>query len=166
MSKRLQSSAKTFSIFNNKKTNSKDHEDAQSSKPRKSVGESSSKSKKPTSGFGFLSLEQSMNDKTLQVFKNNDYVCIRDKYPKSRVHLLLIPLPNVSDGIKLTKVEQVIAMPKAITFLKNMQDLASEIIKSSVIKPNESYPQSSDIRIGNRIVKTNKPCQNFNQFYY
>ena len=35
------------------------------------------------SGKGsFLSLEASMNDITLQVFKNDAFVCIRDKYPK------------------------------------------------------------------------------------
>lgn len=153
MSKRLQSTSKTFSIFTKKKSTSPTNmdNDAHNSITKKSPGSSKSVSKKPVSGFGFLSLEQSMNDKTLQVYKNDEFVCIRDKYPKSRIHLLLIPLPEASNGIKLTKVEQVLQMPTAIQFLKNIRDLALEIIKSSVIKSKETYPQLNDIKIGKQI---------------
>lgn len=80
----------------------------------------------------FLSLEPSMNDKTLQVYKDEEFVCIRDKYPKSRCHLLLIPYPI--KGTKLLKVEDLIRLPNSIDFLKEMKSLAHKIV--------ETLPQS------------------------
>ncbi len=80
---------------------------------------------KTSSKGSFLSLEASMNDVSLRVFKNDAFVCIRDKYPKANTHLLLIPLlPK-----KLFKVEQVIQMPNAIEFLKSFRTTADEIIE-------------------------------------
>ena len=75
----------------------------------------------------FLSLESSMNDKTLQVFKNDSFVCIRDKYPKSKIHLLLIPLLSK----RMTKVENLIQIPNSIDFLHQIRNTTNEIINSS-----------------------------------
>ena len=85
-----------------------------------------SKSEKAAKG-NFLSLEQSMNDPLMQVFKNERFVCIRDKFPKSRVHLLLIPL-----GLKLLKVEQVIQLPNRLEFLRDMKKTAGQIFENFV----------------------------------
>ena len=90
---------------------------------------SASSAKKPAPksfGGSFLSLEQSMNDKTLQVYKDDAFVCIRDKFPKAKCHLLLIPLPV--NGVKLIKLEDVIRSPNAIEFLKQMRQLVAEKI--------------------------------------
>ena len=71
---------------------------------KKSASPASAKSAAASAKGSFLSLEASMNDVTLQVFKNDAFVCIRDKYPKAKTHLLLIPLL----AKKLVKVEQAI----------------------------------------------------------
>ncbi len=96
---------------------------------------------KQTSGFSFLSLEASMNDKTLEVFRNSEFVCIRDKFPKSRIHLLLIPLPV--DGKKLLKVEQLIQLPDPIRILSQMQTVASQVITE-----NLKLQKEIDFKIG------------------
>lgn len=95
---------------------------------------SSAASRKFTS---FLSLESSLNDPTMQVFKNDRFVCIRDKYPKARFHLLLVPR-----GLKLTKVQDVIRMDNAVSFLKDMRQLAHEIVAKNCpaeVKSNIQY---------------------------
>jgi aprataxin len=40
----------------------------------------------------YMSLEPSLNDKSLQVHKDAELVCIRDKYPKAKCHYLLVPV--------------------------------------------------------------------------
>lgn len=90
----------------------------------------------------FLSLTQSMNDTTLQVYKDEKFVIIRDKYPKSKCHLLLIPLaPN--ETTKLVKVEDVIRLPHAINFLKEIKDLIATkllpLLPSTINKSHLMY---------------------------
>ena len=152
--KRLQSTAKTFAIFDKKtgqaaaNSESKATTSAKNGKNQKQAG-----TKKPaSSGFGFLSLEQSMNDKTLQVYKDKEFVCIRDKYPKSRVHLLLIPLPAASNDVKLTKVEQLIQLPKSIEFLKKCQEICEKIITTSICDKPGKFPTAEDLMIGKMIL--------------
>lgn len=78
----------------------------------------------------FLSLESSMNDTKLQIYKDDKFVCIRDKYPKSMVHFLLIPL--AIKGVKLTKVQDVLKLSNCLEFLGQMRKLADSIIDQHV----------------------------------
>ena len=41
-----------------------------------------------------LSLEISMNNNLMQIFKDDEFVCIRDKFPKAKFHALIIPISN------------------------------------------------------------------------
>lgn len=96
---------------------------------------------KPAAKFSpFLSLESSLNDPTMQVFKNDQFVCIRDKYPKARFHMLLVPRGG---PIKLTSVEDVIRLSNAVSFLKQMRQLAHEIVEKNcpdeVVKSKFQY---------------------------
>lgn len=125
-----------------------------SSAPRSSkTATKDDKSKQPPakkSGFSFLSLEASMNDKTLEVYRSDTFVCIRDKFPKSRIHLLLIPLPV--GGKKLLKVEQVIQLDKPVQFLTEMKALATQIITERVLKASADL-QETDFKIGWSLFK-------------
>ena len=97
-------------------------------KPRKNK-----KSKKPKN----LSLESSMADNTMQVFKNDNFICIQDKYPKSDTHLLLIPVRQ-----KLTNLEELIRLPESLSFLKEMKKCSKFIVDSlpnSIDKSNLQY---------------------------
>ena len=85
-----------------------------------------SSTKKAFKSSPFLSLEQSMNDRTLQVYKDDTFVVIRDKYPKAKCHMLLIPL--LINGVKLIKLEDLIRLPNSIQFLKQMKRLVSDKI--------------------------------------
>ena len=141
MAKRLQSSAKSFSIFEAAK-NDKSQTAAVAKK-------TASAAPKKASGFGaFLSLEPSMKDPALQVHNDPEFVCIRDKYPKSRLHLLLIPLPSASDGIKLLKVEQLLELADPVGFLKKCRDMANDIIATKVLTSQTKYPSKTDLMIG------------------
>jgi len=125
-----------------------------SSAPRSSkTAAKNDKSKHPAakkSGFSFLSLEASMNDKTLEVFRSDTFVCIRDKFPKSRIHLLLIPLPV--GGKKLLKVEHIIQLDKPVQFLAEMKALATQIITERVLKASADL-QETDFKIGWSLFK-------------
>jgi aprataxin len=119
--KRLQSKAKidSKSVTNMKKSKSSDSSDEEKATKKKPTAGTSS-----TSKFSFLSLKDSMNDKTLQVFKSDRFVCIRDKYPKARFHMLLIP----TIGVQLMKVQDLIKLPDSLDFLKEIKTLAEKII--------------------------------------
>lgn len=120
--KRLKSSAKLVE-------SSDSDEDKKKVKNKTTVSKPATK----TSTFksSFLSLEQSMNDTTVQVFKNDKFLCIKDKFPKSTIHLLLIPIAP-----KLLKVEQLIQLPNSVTFLRQFKETADEIIKLNDFKLN------------------------------
>jgi aprataxin len=98
-----------------------------------------SSSAKPGS---FLSLTQSMNDASVRVYKDDKFVIIRDKYPKSKCHLLLIPL-QTSDVTKLLKVEDLIRLPQALSLLKEIKELISSklltLLPSSINKSHLMY---------------------------
>lgn len=103
------------------------------SKPSSSTSTKNSKvtstSSKPKFGGGsFLSLDATLNDPSAQVFKNDRFVCIRDKYPKSRFHLLLVPLTTVSKGAKLLKVQDLIKLDDSRQVLREMKQLSEEIV--------------------------------------
>jgi len=91
-----------------------------------------------------------MNDKTLEVFCSDTFVCIRDKFPKSRIHLLLIPLPVGSK--KLLKVEHIIQLDKPVQFLAEMKALATQIITDRVLKASADL-QETDFKIGWSLFK-------------
>lgn len=95
----------------------------------------------------FLSLESSLNDPTLQVFKNDRFVCIRDKYPKARFHLLLVPR-----DVKLNKVEDLIRLDDAVKYLKDMRQLAKEIVEK-----NCPSKVSSKIHYGFHSIQSMSP---------
>jgi aprataxin len=87
----------------------------------------------------FLSLEESMRDESVQVFRNERFVCIKDKFPKSNYHLLLIPLfgkerEGDSKGKKsyLSSVEELLRLDNYEMILKEMNDLSLKIIKEIV----------------------------------
>lgn len=137
MSKRLQGSAKGAS----KRKTTKTKVAGAASKPR-------------AAGGGFLSLEQSMSDPLLQLYRDSQFVCIRDKYPKSRVHLLLIPLPAATAGVRLLKVEQLLELSAPLDFLQRCRDVADDIVASKVCDKSKSdaYPKASDLIIGGERI--------------
>lgn len=84
--------------------------------------------------FGsFLSLEASMNDEKIQVYKNEKYICIKDKYPKAKVHFLLIPHGDKMP--KLLRLADLISLPKSVDILKEMKFLSDQLIEKNV--PND-----------------------------
>lgn len=112
---------------------------------------SGSRQAKTGFGGGFLSLEQSMSDPLLQVYRDSEFVCIRDKYPKSRVHLLLIPLLAATSGTRLLKVEQLLDLPEPVDFLERCRDVANDVVASKVCPckaEDDVYPKASDLIIG------------------
>lgn len=86
----------------------------------------SSNSKKTAS---FLSLESSMKDHKLQVFKNDRFVCIKDKYPKSKAHFLLIPHGDAFP--KLIKLADLINLSQCIDILTELKSLSNKIIQEN-----------------------------------
>ena len=127
---------------------------AKTSQEKKSS--SSSKPDKTGKPFAkFLSLEQSMNDPALQVFKDKDFVCIRDKFPKARVHLLLIPLV-LQAGAKLTKVEQLIRLPNSSELLKQMKKVANQVIDNHESK-KASESEKTKVKCGFHAVQSMQP---------
>ncbi|CAF1040094.1 unnamed protein product [Brachionus calyciflorus] len=85
----------------------------------------------PKKFTSFLSLESSMKDEKIQVFKNEKFVCIKDKYPKAKIHFLLIPHGDTFP--KLLKVADIIKLPKSVEILKEMKDISDKII-------NDKFP--------------------------
>lgn len=81
----------------------------------------------------FLSLESSMKDQKLQVFKNERFVCIKDKYPKAKAHYLLIPRGDSFP--KLIKVADLIKLNNSLEILKEMKSLSDKIIEENF--PND-----------------------------
>lgn len=106
---------------------------------------------------GFLSLEQSMSDPLLQLHRDSQFVCIRDKYPKSRVHLLLVPLPAATAGVRLLKVEQLLELPEPLDFLQRCRDVADDIVASKVCggSKDDAYPKASDLIVGGQSTFLN-----------
>lgn len=139
--KRLQTTAKTSM--------------EKSAKPSSSKQNAKHSDKKAPSA-PFLSLESSMKDPTVQVFKNERYVCIKDKYPKAKVHLLLIPFANVisNEATKnLLKVQDLIKLPNAVDILKEMKSLTENIIQ-------EKFPDKvnkSNVLYGFHAVQSMQP---------
>ena len=126
--KRLQSNMKKVETKNSKKpSRDTDSDNTDNEKEASTKKTTATKAKSASSGSKFtpfLSLKDSINDKTLQVYKDDRFVCIRDKYPKARVHLLLIPI-----GIQLLKVQDLIKLPNSLEFLKEMRQLANKIVE-------------------------------------
>lgn len=144
MPKRLQQKAKPVDDDNSSDEETKKSKNKHVLKKTSNTSKSNESKAKP----GFLSLEASMNDKKLQVFKNEKFVCIRDKYPKSKIHLLLIPLLEA----KLHKVEQIIQLPNAIEFLKELRTTANHIIAS-----NATEFKNANFNIGFHAVQSMQP---------
>jgi aprataxin len=161
--KRLQSSANTIIKSNKIKFSNSDNESIKKKINKNSVKQEkkiNSKVIDKSSGLSFLSLEQSMNDITLQVYRNDEFVCIKDKYPKARVHLLLIPLLASTSGTKLLKLEQLIRLPKPIEFLKLIQEISTKIIDDFVIEEvslSLSKIQKSNLICGFHAVQSMQP---------
>ena len=105
----------------------------------------------------FLSLEESMKDKSLQVYKDDRFVCIRDKYPKARIHLLLIPLEAATPGVKLAKVEQVVRLPNVQEFLQTLSEISTKIIDQFICKSTDSFPHKKDLICGFHSVQSMQP---------
>lgn len=113
-----------------KRKSMSDSDESNAETKKSSACATSSKSTVAKQKFvSFLSLDASLKDPTLQVFKNDRFVCIRDKYPKSRFHLLLVPLPVVSGGVKLLNVQDLIRLADVQDVLKEMRRLADEIVQ-------------------------------------
>jgi aprataxin len=118
---------KTRSNHSSTTDDSDGNENQKKHKPASSATATAKKTFSP-----FLSLDASMKDKTLQVFKSDRFVCIRDKYPKARVHLLLIPLVSISNGVKLLKVQDLLKLKDSLDILKEMKQLARKIVDEHV----------------------------------
>jgi aprataxin len=137
MIKRLQNSTKPFNSKSASKRNDIDSEEEEKQTKEKMAKFSGNKGNFANKFSNFLSLEASINDKTMQVYKDDDLVCIRDKYPKARFHLLLIPLITDDNKKKFTKVEQLITvLPRPIEFLKKMLNISNKIV-SNLPKPTD-----------------------------
>ena len=83
---------------------------------------------KPSASF--LSLEKAMNDSDAQVLKNDEFVCIKDKYPKAIYHFLLIPLLKVN-GKRLSSVQELLKRDDSLEMLKKMRDLAIRVVNEN-----------------------------------
>jgi aprataxin len=135
--KRLLSKAKTDDLRDKRKSSDSDSSnETLLNKKRHSAmqSKSSSNSKVASSGKpavepAFLSLKYSMEDRSLQVYKDNKFVCIRDKYPKARCHLLLIPI-----GIQLLKVQDLLKIPNCLDFLNEIKTKTFQLIEEHVPK--------------------------------
>ncbi|RNA08194.1 aprataxin isoform X2 [Brachionus plicatilis] len=84
----------------------------------------------------FLSLESSMKDEKLQVFKNDRFICIQDKYPKAKVHFLLIPHGN--ELPKMIRVADLIKSNQCLDLLKEIKSLSEKIIAENFPKELKS----------------------------
>lgn len=98
----------------------------------------------------FLSLESSMKDQKLQVFKNDRFVCIKDKYPKSKAHFLLIP--NGETFPKLIKLADLINLSHSIDVLTELKSLSKKIIE-------ENFPDNlkSKVLCGFHSIQSMQP---------
>ena len=145
--KRLQSTAKSEYKTSKKKSDSDNTNDEKIKDKSSSAKSATDQSVSHGGKFSFLSLKDSMNDKTLQVMKNERFICIRDKYPKSRIHLLLIPL-----GVQLLKVQDIIKLPNAIEILKEMKQLTGKIVE-------ENFPKDckSKVLMGFHAIQSMNP---------
>lgn len=148
MSKRLQN--------NKPKVEKKMHSDSEESSSEEKLRSKSSKTKltgsSKTKFSSFLNLETTLNDPNAQVFKNDRFVCIRDKYPKSRFHLLLVPLATVSHGLKLLKVQDLIRLNDSLNVLREMRQLANDIVEKKC--PAELKPK---IQLGFHSIQSMNP---------
>jgi aprataxin len=81
------------------------------------------KDQHPAKRPNFLSLESSLNDKDLQVHNDNKFICIKDKYPKSKCHYLLVPIEKKFKGLnEFHKAD--------LELLENLRDLSDMLIKT------------------------------------
>jgi aprataxin len=88
-----------------------------------------------------LSLENSMNDELMQLFKDEEVVCIRDKFPKAIFHALLIPISS-SEENNFMNLEQVLKSPDCFNFFMKLKYYALRIIDlltNSIDKTNLQY---------------------------
>ncbi len=88
-----------------------------------------------------LSLENSMNDELMQLYKDEEVVCIRDKFPKARFHALLIPISS-SEENNFIDLEQVLKSPDCYNFFIKLKRVTLEIIDllpNSIDKTNLQY---------------------------
>jgi aprataxin len=80
----------------------------------------------------FLSLESVINDPKSQIFKDDICICIKDKYPKSKQHFLLIPINHFTQLSDLNKSH--------LNILEHMKGVAKDLIMNKFeIKTKESY---------------------------
>nr|QNH68121.1 aprataxin [Brachionus koreanus] len=77
----------------------------------------------------FLSLESSIKDPKLQVFKNDRFVCIKDKYPKAKAHYLLIPHGDAFP--KLIRVADLIKLNNCVDILNELKSLSDKIVEEN-----------------------------------
>ena len=90
-----------------------------------------------TSKRAFLTLEPAINDPSVRVYKDDDFVCIKDKYPKAKHHFLLIPLLKI-DGKYLTTVSELLQLAKADQLLEKMKNLSEKIIEGLNTKKGQA----------------------------
>jgi aprataxin len=99
------------------------------------------KKKKQNKKLKNLSLEISMNDESMQLYKDEEVVCIRDKYPKAKFHALLIPISS-SEENNFIDLEQVLKSPDCYNFFIKLKRVTLEIIDllpNSIDKTNLQY---------------------------
>ena len=71
------------------------------------------KKKKQNKKLKNLSLEISMNDESIQLYKDEKVVCIRDKFPKAKFHALLIPISSSEENnfINFSNIKKITVQP-------------------------------------------------------
>lgn len=78
------------------KTQPRPPEKTQPRPPEKTVGSSAQPQAQETGGHWSQGLKASMQDPTMQVYKDEQVVVIKDKYPKARYHWLVLPWESIS----------------------------------------------------------------------
>ena len=97
-----------------------------------------------------LSLEESMNNKMMEIFKDNEFICIKDKYPKALFHALIIPISD--DHRLLLSVAQILALNNCLTFLRRIQKFSLKVID---LLPNSI--NKYNLQLGFHAIQTFKP---------
>ena len=98
-----------------------------------------------------LSLEISMNNNLMQIFKDDEFVCIRDKFPKAKFHALIIPISN-EENDEFLNLEQVLESSNCFHFFKKLKEFTLKIVArlpESIDKNNLQY--------GFHAIQTFKP---------